>query len=188
MHAPSKTSAVRAALAAACLGLLAAGCWERPLREGTQMREFPEGFRYVDNVTSAYDPFPSLGRLPPRGYLYVIPYEDDVSEITMSEYPAAVTEAQVRAAFEARRIRVRYPQYGDLEPVRIGRRDGWGWSEQQTGRRGELSMLKYSVILPCDDRTFLLEYGTSVPKHMDLPAMQAQLGQFAYVRNGRLVK
>jgi hypothetical protein len=166
---------------------LATGCWQRPLREGAQMREFPEGFRFEDNVQAGADLFPRSGRLPIRSYV-CMNQDDQYSDISMSEYPVVLAEAEVRAAYDGSRARRHSTQFGEFGPLRIGERDGWGWTEKQLGRDGRVLALKWSAVVPYDDRTFLLEYYSTMPKHMDLAAMRAQFDQFAFARDGRLVK
>jgi hypothetical protein len=179
---PIPRGAVVLALALA----LAAACGGRSLREGAQMLEVPAGFELRDSVQSPNDVLPGFDRLPQRAYL--LHDKGRVAAITISEYPHVVGEREVRAAYETQRAKVDFATFGELEPVRIGRRDGWGWSETASGHVEHMSALQWSVVVPWDDRTFLLEYFANVPALMDLERMKEQLGRFVWVRRGRIVR
>lgn len=165
---------------------LAAGCGGRSLREGAQVLEVPEGFAFRDSVQSPSDVLPGFDRVSQRAY--VLNEKGRVAAITISEYPHVVSEREARAAYATQREKVGFATFGPFEPVRIGRRDGWGWSETAGGHAAHMSALQWTTIVPWGDRTFVLEYFANVPALMDLAVMKAQLGHFAWVKDGRIVR
>jgi len=90
----------------------------------------------------------------------------DASNIFIDGYPAVLGYEDALAARDSSR---RYAHdaetsFGDVEPIRVDGRDGWGWHERvETSTRG-LVWVAYRALIPYDSITYAIEFSSGNPR------------------------
>jgi hypothetical protein len=161
------------AVVACLVGLAIAACYERPLREGPQLRRFPEGMKYDGNMSYGRLVFPERKPVRQRGYMSmpVIGEDGPHTSIAITEYAGVTTEDEALRAQQA--IAIRYPRdkCTAIEPVTIDGRPAWGWFEHQYDHKSqERASLEWNVIVSYDATTYTIEFFSNDPK-MWVPEM-----------------
>ena len=108
---------------------------------------------------------PMLSGLTPVFRAAWIESSVDASSIFIDGYPAVLGyEDAVAARDSARRYAVdRDTRFGEVEPIAVDGRSGWGWHERvETPTRG-LVWVAYRALLPYDSVTYAIEFASGNP-------------------------
>jgi hypothetical protein len=97
-----------------------------------------------------------LGYIPPGG-------TDWSTYVIITEYSGAASQEEVRASRDEHASRQGSTEYGELEFLAIGGRDGWGWLETRRDQQ-QVTSLGYTGIVPWGTLTYSIEVSTHDPR------------------------
>jgi len=165
-------------LAIGALVLSGASC-ERPLIDGPQIREAPEGFLFDANFHAARKVFTDRKPTDQRGYHTM--GEDTFSSITMTEFNRAATYEEAQAARDYDRQKYgQNSEYGPIEATIVDGQPAWIWTKTNH-YRGEVSSLETIAVVAYEERdmTWTVEYSCRIPELMDFEGMEKTVKTFA---------
>jgi hypothetical protein len=148
---------------AAFLVLALISC-DMPTFEGPQLQAPPQGFLMVQG---SYPTRQLVSGHTPVFRRAWVESGVDASAIFIDGYPAVLGYEDALAARDSSR---RYAHdaetsFGDVEPIRVDGRDGWGWHERvETPTRG-LVWVAYRALIPYDSITYAIEFSSGSPKY-----------------------
>jgi hypothetical protein len=134
-----------------------------PTFEGPQLQTPPQGFLMVQG---SY-PIRQLvsGHTPVFRRAWV-ESGVDASNIFIDGYPAVLGYEDALAARDSSRHYARDAdtRFGEVEPIHVDGRDGWGWHERvETPTRG-LVWVAYRALIPYDSMTYAIEFSSGNPR------------------------
>jgi hypothetical protein len=153
----------RSWIAAPLALVLALGACDVPTFEGPQLQTRPEGFLLVEG---SYPPRQLVSGSTPVFRTAWVESSADASSIFIVGYPVVLGYEDALAARDSSR---RYAHdaetnFGEVEPIRVDGRDGWGWEERvETPRRG-LVWVAYRALIPYDTITYAIEFSSGNPR------------------------
>jgi len=154
----------------------AVGCSQPETVDG-DITDPPPYFGFDINATQSRRALPDHTLIDERGYSTL--GGDEHSSIHITEYESVATEAEVEKARAGAAARYSHAEYSELMNEFIDGRTAWAWTETQARRKtGEILALKYTAIIPYDDRTFAVEFYTSQEKYMDVAVLQETVRTF----------
>jgi hypothetical protein len=136
---------------------------EVPTFEGPQLQTRPDGFLMVEG---SYSPRPLVSGSTPVFRTAWVESSADASNIFIEGYPVVVGYEDALAARDSSR---RYAHdaettFGEVEPIRVDGRDGWGWYERvETPNRGRV-WVAYRALIPYDSVTYAIEFSSGNPR------------------------
>jgi hypothetical protein len=133
-----------------------------PTFEGPQLQSPPQGFLMVEGSHPIRQ---MVSGLTPVFRAAWIESSVDASSIFIDGYPAVLGyEDAVAARDSARRYVIdRDTSFGEVEPISVDGRSGWGWHERvETPARG-LVWVAYRALVPYDSVTYAIEFASGNP-------------------------
>jgi len=154
-----------------------------PTFEGPQLQTPPQGFLMVQG---SYPVRQLVSGPEPVFRRAWVESGVDASNIFIDGYPAVLGYEDALAARDSSR---RYAHdsstsFGDVEPIRVDGRDGWGWHERvETPTRG-LVWVAYRALIPYDSITYAIEFSSGNPKFKNgaPETLKAVIGTFGIGR------
>jgi hypothetical protein len=143
--------------------LVAVAACDVPTFEGPQLQTAPDGFLLVEG---SYPPRPLVSGSDPVFRAAWVESSADASTIFIDGYPVVLGYEDALAARDSSR---RYAHdaettFGEVEPIRVDGRDGWGWYERvETPRRGRV-WVAYRALIPYDSVTYAIEFSSGNPR------------------------
>jgi hypothetical protein len=143
--------------------VLAPGACDVPTFEGPQLQIRPEGFLLAEG---SRPPRQLVSGSAPVFRTAWVESGADASSIFIDGYPVVLGYEDALAARDSSR---RYAHdaetsFGDVEPIRVDGRDGWGWQERvETPTRG-LVWVAYRALIPYDTITYAIEVSSGNPR------------------------
>ena len=166
-----------------CALVVALAACDVPNFEGPQLQNPPQGFLLVDG---SYPLRQLVSGYTPVFRAAWVESGPDASSIFIDGYPAVLGYEDALAARDSSQRYAIDPQtrFGEVEPIRVDGRDGWGWHERvETPERG-LVWVAYRAFVPYDSVTYTLEFASGNPtfKGSAPDALKAVISTFAIGR------
>lgn len=152
-----------------------AGCDARkPLKEGAQLTDVPEGFMFDPNMRGGRPVFQERTKVRQRGYMTF--GEDVHGSIMITEYAGTTDKRDAERARAA--LATRYPKqtYDALHEITLDGRPAWAWFEE-TSYKGRMRR-EYKAVVSYDDVTYTIEFSTNDPHHRERAFMEHTVGTF----------
>jgi hypothetical protein len=147
---------------AAPFALAIGGC-DMPTFEGPQLQTPPQGFLMVQG---SYPVRQLVSGHTPVFRRAWVESGVDASNIFIDGYPAVLGYEDALAARDSSRRYAFDPStsFGEVEPIRVDGRDGWGWHERVESPTRGLVWVAYRALIPYDSITYAIEFSSGNPR------------------------
>jgi hypothetical protein len=133
-----------------------------PTFEGPQLQTPPQGFLMVEG---SYPIRQLVSGYTPVFRAAWVESSVDASSIFIDGYPQVLGYQDALAARDSSRLYALDPRtsFGEVEPIRVDGRDGWGWHERLEIPSRGLIWVAYRALVPYDSVTYAIEFSSGNP-------------------------